>query len=321
MSTDNFRVLLAPMEGVVDNHMRKILTELGGYDYCVTEFVRVVDHLLPVKVFRRYCPELSDGGRTPSGTPVIVQLLGSKPEIMAINAHRAARLGALGIDLNFGCPAKCVNKNNGGAILLKEPQKLYDIVHAVRSAVDENIPVSAKIRLGYENTDLALDNAFAVQSAGADFITVHARTKIDGYKHPARWEWLARINAALHIPVVANGDINSVSDYRRCIEISGCKQVMIGRNAVARPDLARQIKLYEQGLCVPAIEWGDVQALLAEMAESMKVNVKGRFVVARIKQWLSMLKREYHEAQSCFDAIRTLTQYSELASVLNLKQT
>jgi len=304
------------MEGVVDSYMRQILTELGGYDYCVTEFIRVSNNLLPAKVFRRYCPELHNKGRTPAGTPVVIQLLGSDPELMAANARRAVELGAPGIDLNFGCPAKCVNKKKGGAILLKEPQRLYDIIQTVRNAVDTEIPVSAKIRLGYENTDLALDNALAVQSAGADFITVHARTKSDGYKHPARWEWLARINAELSIPVIANGDINSVEDYRNCIELSGCENVMLGRGAIARPDLARQIKHYEQGLYTPEIQWHDIQALLINMAESMKAEVKGRFVVARIKQWLVMLKREHEEAQSCFDAIRCLTHYSELVSVL-----
>jgi len=309
---------LAPMEGVVDSYMRKILTELGGYDYCVTEFIRITDHLLPAKVFHRFCPELKHGGRTPSGTPVVVQLLGSDPDVMAANACRAVELGAPGIDLNFGCPAKCVNKKKGGAILLKEPQKLHDIIHAVRTAVNTEIPVSAKIRLGYENTDLALDNALAVQSAGADFITVHARTKSDGYKHPARWEWLARINTALTIPVVANGDINSVEDHRRCKEISRCERVMLGRGAIARPDLASQIRHFEQGQFSPPIEWSDIQPLLIDMAESMKLEVKGRYIVARIKQWLVMLKREYREAQSCFDAIRTLTHYSELVSVLNL---
>ena len=304
------------MEGVVDRYMRTILTELGGFDYCVTEFIRVTNNLLPAKVFQRYCPELQNGGRTPAGTPVIVQLLGSDPELMAANALRAVELGAPGIDLNFGCPAKCVNKNKGGAILLKDPQRLHDIIKTVRNAVNSDIPVSAKIRLGYENTDLALDNAFAVQSAGADFITVHARTKSDGYKHPARWEWLARINAELSIPVIANGDINSVEDYRNCTDISGCASVMLGRGAVTQPDLARQIKHFEQGLYSPVIEWHDIQALLINMAESMKTEVQGRYVVARIKQWLVMLKREHAEAQSCFNAIRCLTHYSEMVSVL-----
>ena len=115
-------ITLAPMQGVVDHLMRDMLTQIGGYDLCVTEFVRVVDQLMPNRVFYRLCPELKSEGRTPSGTPVKVQLLGQDPNWLAENAVRAVNLGSHGVDLNFGCPAKTVNKNKGGAILLREPQ-------------------------------------------------------------------------------------------------------------------------------------------------------------------------------------------------------
>lgn len=310
------KIHLAPMEGVVDSYMRQLLTELGGYDRCVTEFIRVVDHLLPDKVFDRYCPELKTQGKTSAGTPVIVQLLGSDPSAMAENACRAVELGAPGIDLNFGCPAKCVNKRNGGAFLLQQPEQLFTIIEVVRNAVENHIPVSAKIRLGYESTDLALDNALAVQSAGASYITVHARTKSDRYKAPARWEWLAKINQALDIPVIGNGDINSVDDFKRYLEISGCEDIMIGRGAVSRPDLARQIRHFHQNkMTCDEMQWNDVERMVISMAIAMKPKVKGRFIVARIKQWLVMLKREYTEAQDCFNELRQLKQYSELEAL------
>lgn len=309
-------ILLAPMEGVIDHNMRQLLTTIGGYQHCVTEFVRVTDQLLPARVFRRLCPELGNGGVTEAGTPVIVQLLGGVPEAMAVNARRAVALGTPGIDINFGCPSKFVNRKAGGAVLLKEPQRLYDVVHAVRRAVPTDIPVSAKIRLGYDNTDLALDNAQAIQEAGANFITVHARTKSDGYKAPARWEWLAHINAASSIPVIANGDINSVEDYLHCREISGCEDVMIGRGALARPDLARQIKRHQQGLPIDSMDWQAIQALLLALATRMKTGTEGRYVVARIKQWLVMLRREHPEAQDVFNHIRATTDYNEMETIL-----
>jgi tRNA-dihydrouridine synthase C len=310
-------ILLAPMEGVVDSHMRNILTGVGGYTLCVTEFVRVVDQLLPDKIFHRLCPELKTAGRTVAGTPVIVQLLGAEPEWMASNANRAVELGAPGIDLNFGCPAKCVNKNNGGAALLKEPIRIFNVIQAVRKNVKTDIPVSAKVRLGFDDTELALDIAHAVQSAGADFITVHARTRRDGYKAPARWEWLARINAALDIPVIANGDINSVDDYRRCIEMSGCEHIMIGRGAVGCPDLAKQINRYQTGGAYQAIGWREIQPLLLNLADAMKEEVKERYIVGRVKQWLAMLKGEYKEAHTCFEAVRKLAQISEIEAIFN----
>ena len=130
-----FRIVLAPMQGVIDAPMRARLTSLGGYDRCVTEFVRVSGSRLPERVFLRLCPELHEGGCTPSGTPVYVQLLGSDPTALAANACRAAALGAPGIDLNFGCPAKTVNRSEGGSVLLREPARVTGIVAAVREAV------------------------------------------------------------------------------------------------------------------------------------------------------------------------------------------
>lgn len=309
---------LAPMEGVLDHHMRALLTGVGGYSHCVTEFIRVIDRLLPARVFYRYCPELHHGGRTTAGTPVVVQLLGGIADVVAMNAERAASLGALGIDINFGCPSRFVNRKAGGAVLLKEPDRVHEITRAVRKAVPAHIPVSAKIRLGYENTDLALDNALAVQGAGASYITVHARTKADGYKHPARWEWLARIDAALTIPVIANGDINSIDDYLRCREISGCGDVMIGRGALAHPGLARQIMALQQNSDTTSIHWRDIVALLLELSTTLKQSdtSKGRYITARLKQWLAYLKRHYHEAQQSFEAIRSLGDHREIVAHL-----
>lgn len=311
------KIYLAPMEGVVDYPMRNILTAVGGYDYCVTEFVRVVDRQLPAKVFKRICPELKHGGVTASGTPVIVQILGSDINAMADNARAIAELGAPGVDINFGCPSKIVNKNNGGAVLLKDPHRLYDIIRAVRNAVPEQIPVSAKIRLGYDDTELALENALAVAEAGASFVTVHARTRKDGYKAPARWEWLARINEALEIPVVANGDINSVEDYKRCIDVCGCEQIMLGRGAIARPDLGRQIVQHEQGKIGEELDWSAIQVMLGSLADELQDNIKDRYILPRIKQWLVHLKRQYEEAHRCFESVRLMKTYAEFEKLQN----
>jgi len=310
------KIMLAPMEGVVDSYLRDILTKIGGFDLCVTEFVRIVDQELPPKVFKRFCTELNNKGKTAAGTPVIVQLLGSDPEAMAANAVRATELGAPGIDLNFGCPAKCVNKRSGGSYLLQDPQRLFNIISSVRKAVDTTIPVSAKIRLGFNNTDLALDNAHAVEAAGASYVTVHARTKADGYKSPVRWEWLAKINNALTIPVIANGDINSIDNYKRCIDISGCENIMIGRGAVARPDLARQIRAYHNNENIQSLKWREVLILLIEMSNAMTKDVKTKYIVSRTKQWLVMLKRIYPEANKCFHVIRKTRDYQSVQLAL-----
>lgn len=108
------RVLLAPMEGVLDSLVRELLTDVNDYDLCITEFLRVVDQLLPAKSFYRLCPELRHASRTPSGTLVRVQLLGQYPQWLAENAARAVELGSYGVDLNCGCPSKLVNGSGGG---------------------------------------------------------------------------------------------------------------------------------------------------------------------------------------------------------------
>jgi tRNA-dihydrouridine synthase C len=185
------KLILAPMEGLLDFTLRDILTRVGGVDRCVSEFIRITDQLLPARVFTRIVPELLSGSRTPAGVPVRPQLLGSDPSCLAENAALLATLGPAGIDLNFGCPAKTVNQHRGGAVLLDEPELVGRIVAAVRRAVPATMPVSAKMRLGNRCDGPALDCARAIDEAGADELVVHARTRVQGYRPPAYWERIA----------------------------------------------------------------------------------------------------------------------------------
>ncbi len=310
------------MEGLIDHHMRDILTRIGGYHHCVTEFLRVTDRLLPEHLFHRICPELKRGSQTIAGTPVTIQLLGGIAEVMADNAQLAVELGATSIDINFGCPSKFVNRKAGGAVLLKEPERIFKITNAVRKAVPIDIPVSAKIRLGYDSTELALENAQAVQTANASFITVHARTKADGYKHPARWEWLGKINDALSIPMIANGDINTVDDFLRCREISGCQDFMLGRGAVSQPDLAKQIKTIQTQNTAMPMRWNEVSSLVMELAKAMQTQPETDDIriLGRLKQWLVYLKKQYPEAAELFTEFRHVKKFSQAEMLIQLKQ-
>lgn len=316
------RILLAPMEGVVDHTMRTMLSEQGGLDRCVTEFIRVTTTTLPARVFYRYCPELLSNSRTPSGTPVYVQLLGGNPEPMAINAARAASLGAAGIDINFGCPAKLVNRNDGGSVLLKEPQRLLDIVSAVRTAVPTSTPVTVKIRLGFEDRGLLMENCQAIFAAGADELTIHARTKTDGYKPPAYWEAIAAIKANSPIPVIANGEIWSVEDYRNCIQRSDCDDIMLGRGLLSNPGLAREIKTLQLASseqptnCTAAMDWPQVITLLERFCLVTEECYERKYVANRIKQWLGYLRQHYSEAQILFDVIKRLKWPEDIAMQL-----
>lgn len=306
------KIVLAPMEGVVDAPMREMLTRVGGIDQCVTEFVRVSERVLPAKVFRKICPELFNDSRTSSGTPVVLQLLGSDPRILAGNARKAVSIGANGIDLNFGCPAKTVNKSKGGAILLNEPELVHKIVWWVRQAVPAHIPVTAKMRLGYHDKSLALENASAIADAGANGLTVHARTKEEGYRPPAHWEWISRIREHLSIPVTANGEVWTWQDYQRCREVSGCDDVMIGRGLVAAPDLALRIKALQRGDDPDHLRWEEMLVLLQQFMDMVELQLAPKFVHGRIKQWLKMMSRQYPQAMPMLQEMRSLTKVDEV---------
>ena len=305
------------MEGVVDAPMREMLTRIGGIDQCVTEFVRVSERVLPAKVFRKTCPELFNDSNTSSGTPVILQLLGSDPQILAGNARKAVSIGARGIDLNFGCPAKTVNKSKGGAILLNEPELVHKIVWWVRQAVPDHIPVTAKMRLGYRDKTLAMENAAAIADAGANGLTVHARTKEEGYRPPAHWEWIARIREHVSIPVTANGEVWNWQDYQRCREVSGCDDVMIGRGLVAAPDLGLRIKALQRGDDPDHLSWAEMQLLLRQFLELVEQQLAPKYVHGRIKQWLKMMSREYSEAMPMLQEMRLLKQVPEVRQFLH----
>ena len=286
------------MEGLLDFVLRDVLTRVGGVDRCVSEFIRITGTLLPDKVFLRYVPELHNGSRTLAGVPVRAQLLGSDPVCMAENAARLAALGPEGIDLNFGCPAKVVNRHGGGAALLQEPERIATVVAAVRRAVPSHLPVSAKMRLGFNDTGLMRECAQAMQAGGAAELVVHARTKADGYRPPAYWEHIPTIRAAVGIPVVANGEIWTVADAQRCREVSGCDALMLGRGMVADPGLARAIRASDAGQPgADTVAWADLLPHLAAFWQLVCDDLEPRQRAGRLKQWLNLLRQRLDRAR------------------------
>ncbi len=306
------------MEGLLDCVLRDVITQAGGIDLCVTEFIRVSGSLLPYRTFERIAPELNQQSHTPSGVPVRVQLLGSDPICLAENAARLAELNPYGIDLNFGCPAKTVNRHRGGAVLLKEPETIYQIVKAVRDAVPGYIPVTAKMRLGYEDTSQVVACAQAIEQAGAAEVVVHARTKVDGYKPPAYWEWIALIKEQVGISVVANGEIWTAEEFKRCQLISNCDDIMLGRGIVANPGLALEAKTGR------ALTWVELQPLFATFWQQVLIHCYPKYQAGRLKQWLNYLRKHYPEAEVLFQQIKTLSQPEQIetfcADLLGLSQ-
>lgn len=307
------RVLLAPMEGVLDALVRELLTEVNDYDLCITEFLRVVDQRLPIKSFYRLCPELHYASRTPSGTRVRVQLLGQYPQWLAENAARAVELGSYGVDLNCGCPSKLVNGSGGGATLLKDPELIYQGARAMREAVPAHLPVTVKVRLGWDSGERQFEIADAVQQAGVSELVVHGRTKEDGYRaERINWQAIGEIRRRLIIPVVANGEIWDWQSARDCLAVTGCDAVMIGRGALNVPNLSRVIKYNE-----PRMPWPEVMELLRKYVRLEKQGDTGMYHVARIKQWLGYLRKEYAEATELFSGIRAMKTSAEIARAID----
>lgn len=307
------RVFLAPMQGVLDPFVRQLLTEINDYDFCISEFVRVVDQRLPAKTFYRLCPELYQGGYTPSGTPVRIQLLGQHPQWLAENAILATELGSQGIDFNCGCPSKTVNGSHGGATLLKQPELIYQATKTLRQALPKEQIVSVKVRLGWDNDNHALEIADAVQQGGANEITIHGRTKADGYRaEKINWQKIGEIRQHLRIPVIANGEIWHWQDAQDCMSITGCQDIMIGRGALTIPNLSKVVKFNHAKL-----DWdSQIMPLLLRYANVENQYDSGFYHIARIKQWLQYLKKSYEKATALFEHIKTCQSAKELREKL-----
>ncbi len=307
------------MEGLLDHSLRDALTRVGGVDRCVSEFIRVTGTLLPCRAFERVVPELRNGSRTAAGVPVRAQLLGSDANCLAENAARLAEMGSAGIDLNFGCPAKTVNLHRGGAVLLDEPETVAHIVAAVRRAVPAHVPVSAKMRLGFNDDSRAEECALAIEGAGATELVVHARTKAHGYRPPAYWDRIADLRALVKLPLIANGEIWTLADALRCREVTGCKDLMIGRGMVSDPGLGLAIQAHDAGVGLTdkldspdlpdasrAASWASLLPLMLQFWYRVSLHVAARHRAGRLKQWLNYLRRSYPQAQQAFDELRLM---------------
>lgn len=299
-------LVLAPMEGITDAPMRRFCAEWGGFTHLVTEFIRVSHSPVPAKVFRDQVPELSRGGQV-GGIAVQVQLLGGNPERMAESAKTAVACGATGIDLNFGCPAPTVNRHDGGATLLKYPLRLRGIVEAVRAAVPPEFPVSAKLRLGWDDPRAIDETASRAAEGGAAWITIHGRTKLNGYQPPAYWEPIGRVARRLPIPVIANGDLWTIADIERCREQTGCEHFMFGRGFLANPYLP-----FGREHPTPQ-EWREILESFCEQTQSLARHPT--YLVGRIKHWLRLAAQR--GTFDAFSEVKTSQTHSELLERLD----
>lgn len=227
-------LFLAPMAGITDKPFRQMMRKFGNQTL-FTEMV-AVESLIRSHPVTQKMMQVADEEN------IIVQLVGPDAEHLAIAAKIAEDMGIKAIDINMGCPVKKLISNYSGAKLMLEPERAADIVHTVSNAV--NIPVSVKMRLGWdENRQNAVEFARLMEQSGAKRLTVHGRTKDQGYSGHADWTKIAEVKRAVSIPVIANGDIVDRSTAEQAQTITGADGLMVGRGALGRPWILTEIEM------------------------------------------------------------------------------
>ncbi len=218
--------ILAPMDGYSDWPFRSLCRSLGSA-MSYTEFVKSEDI---VHLFRRVRAKMI---YEESERPVTIQIYGDNPDVMLEAALIAQDLGPDIIDINMGCPAKTVVHRGCGVGLMRTPEKIGQIFAKLTARL--RIPVTGKMRLGWDDCISYREVAHIVEDNGAALIAVHGRTKNQGYSGQANWDAIAEIKAMVKIPVIGNGDVKLVADIQRIKDHTGCDAVMIGRGAIANP--------------------------------------------------------------------------------------
>ncbi|MGK7884796.1 MAG: tRNA dihydrouridine synthase DusB [Crocosphaera sp.] len=255
------RVLQSPLSGVTDLVFRRLVRRYSPNSMIYTEMVSATEihHL-------KQLPRLMEIDKNEQ--PISIQLFDCRPDFMAEAAQKAVAEGAITIDINMGCPVNKITKKGGGSSLLRQPEIAKKIVKKVVNAVE--VPVTVKTRIGWDNNEInILEFAQKMEDSGASMLTIHGRTRAQGYKGNARWEWIKKVKEVLTIPVIANGDIFSVEAAIDCLEITGADGVMCSRGTLGYPFLVGEIDhFFSTGI-------KQNQPTLREKIECAKEHLKG----------------------------------------------
>ncbi len=237
------RVLMAPMAGITNLPFRTVVREFGC-DLAFTEMISAMGLVQRTVKSYRYL----DSGAV--DRPLGVQLFGADPKVMAEAARIVEGQGADLIDINMGCPVRKVVKNGAGAALMKSPEKVGEILAAVRGAV--KIPLTVKIRAGWSKSAVNAPEVAAIAAdCGIDAVIVHGRTAEQGYSGRADWEIIGEVKSRIRIPVIGNGDLRTGTDALKMREVSHCDAFMIGRGALGHPWIFREIVAAFEGAVLP----------------------------------------------------------------------
>ncbi len=315
-------VVLAPMAGVTDTVFRRVIRQLSGCGLIMTEFTSshgiVANHARTQGKPRR--TPFNYLHYEPDEHPIVAQLFGADPDVLADAARKVEDLGFDGVDMNFGCPVKKVVKCNGGSGLLRDLPAVERILTAVRAAV--SIPFTCKFRTGWDDGSIVVGQMGRLaEDCGLQGVSLHGRTRQQGYAGRADWDRIAELKQAVSIPVVGNGDVFTPEDCVRMFRHTGCDGVMIGRAASSNPWIFRQIQQYlATGSYEQPTELQRYQLLLDyyRMLETDAGKISGH-PLGKMKQFAtyfsrgipngSRLRSSVHQASSTAEAIEAVSLY------------
>lgn len=272
------------MEGVTNAAVRELLAGYGPVGLVYTEFVRIAGEAISPSYLRRQVEKQP-------GVPLAVQVMGNDAELLAEAGAVVARAGADVVDLNLGCPTHNAARKGVGAALLQQPERLDKLLRAMRGRVPGLL--SAKLRAGFDTSDVALRNARLVENAGFDYLAVHPRRGVDAYQGTADWRIIALLRRELSIPVIGNGDAWYASSALRMIEETGCDAVMLGRPALRNPWIFRQISELLAGKEPYRPSGADLAQHLKQLARGLSARIRepGHTPLGPLKEQLGYLGR------------------------------
>lgn len=304
------KVFMAPMAGITDKPFRTILAECGGGN--------LISEMVAVNAIQRKNPksyQIADVKDEPY--PVTVQMVGNSPELFADAAQLVTELGARSIDINMGCPVKKIVNNNSGSALMKDLVLASQIIRATVRATP--LKVSVKFRKGWdENHANAVDFAKMCEDSGASYLTIHGRTRAQGYSGTADWDIIAAVKNAVSVPVIGNGDITSPEDAQKKMEYSGVDGVMIGRAILGNPWLLDRTDRYLRGLkAKPIPTTADIHKMLLKHLHLL-INYYGeRGGIAISRKFISWYVHGLYEAKKFREQYTKICELSAAENLIN----
>lgn len=274
--------MFAPMEGITSPPVRHLFAERGGIDIVCTEFVRVTAQPLSPKLLAKHVAQ------TPRAK-LSVQVMGNDLAQMADAAALVTKAGADVVDINLGCPAPKAVRKGVGSAMLKSPALCERVVRAMREQT--HLPLSAKMRAGFDDSAQVLEIATALVDAGVDFLTIHPRRRADFYGGVADWRIIRLLAKNLPVPVIGNGDIWYADDALRIRVETGCAGVMLGRGALRNPFIFRQIDALEEGLPLPEFGGQAVLEHIIALSDLFRGTLPGSALTGLLKEQVRFLGR------------------------------